>query len=47
MLEKLRLNHADDELTYSHDIRAYLEVGGALTKQMTIRDRKGYPSLRP
>jgi hypothetical protein len=46
-LVRLRLNHADDELTYSHDIRAYLETGGALTKQVTIRDRKGYPSLRP
>jgi len=46
-LVRLRLNHADDELTYSHDIRAHLEAGGALTKQMTIRDRKGHPSLRP
>ncbi len=46
-LVRLRLNHTDDELTYSHDIRAYLGAGGALTKQMTIRDRKGNPSLRP
>ncbi len=46
-LVRLRLNRCDDEFAYSRDIRDCLEAGGPLGRQMTIRDRKGHPSLRP
>ena len=45
-LMRLRLNHVDDETTYAHDIRAYLDAGGQLGRVLALRDPAGRPSLR-
>jgi hypothetical protein len=45
-LVRLRINRADDADAYAATIRAYLDAGGRLTAQGTIRDPTGKQSLR-
>jgi hypothetical protein len=46
-LARLRLNKVDDVGHYAAEIRKYLEAGGRLTPQLTVKDKLGRPSLRP
>ena len=48
LLELVRLaqNRTDDLELYAADIRRHLFEGGALDRQLQIRDPRGRPSLR-